>query len=304
MTSWGLSATVKAPRKDILTFAAYHLEHGAAHLFLYLDDPDSAAFPALDAHPRITCIRCDDAWWQGKRPKKHQVRQSRNATDAYTRAQHVDWLIHMDVDEFLVSGDVGAVLSALPPDQKLARIRPMEQLAGPGDHFKAFIPPGPDRNRIVAALYPTYGDALKGGFLSHLAGKLFLRTGLPGIRVQIHNAFQDDVQLEGPESTVGIDLAHCHAPTWDRWRALYDFRLQKGSYRADLAPTRPRDRGGQTLHAFFATLQARGGEAALRAFFDEVCADSPALRRRLAEFGLLRRANLGLNTTLDVHFPA
>ena len=304
MTTWGLSATVLAPTPEILQFAAYHLEAGAQRLYLYLDDPESDAFDLLKAHPKIRPILCDADWWQGKRPKKHQVRQSQNATHAYNRRAEVDWLIHMDVDEFLVSDKpVADVLAGLPGKDQIARVRPMEQLAGDGSAFKAFIPNGPDRARIVTALYPTYGTYIKGGFLSHLAGKVFVRSGLDGIRVQIHNVFQNGEMLKGPEDTDGIDLAHCHAKSWEDWYAAYRFRLEKGSYRADLAPNRPREKGGLSMHELFEMIEAEGGETALRAFFDEVCADTPLLRARLAEHGLLRRAELDLNTTLSKHFP-
>lgn len=304
MTRWGLSATILAPPPDILRFAAYHLEQGAHRLYLYLDDPASDAFDALKAHPRVRPTRCDDAWWNGKRPRKHQVRQSRNASHAYNRKADVDWLIHMDVDEFLVPrSSIAGTLAALPPDHPVARIRPMEQLAGDGDHFKGFVPNGPDRTKIVNDLYPTYGSYLKGGFLSHLAGKVFVRTGLENIRIQIHNAFQNDAELKGPEDTPDIDLAHCHAKTWDDWLTAYRYRLAKGSYRPDLAPNRPRDKGGMSMHELFQSIEAEAGEAGLRAFFDEVCADTPDLRARLTKHGLLRLANLDLNTTLLKHFP-
>lgn len=304
MATWGISATILAPTADILRFAAYHLEAGAHRLYIYLDDENTTAYQALKAHPKIRPVICDAAWWNGKRPKKHQVRQTHNATHAYNRRADVDWLIHMDVDEFLVSDTpVAEILAALPEDQTTARIRPMEQLAGDGTAFKMFVPNGPDRTRIVADLYPTYGDHIKGGFLSHLAGKVFTRTGLPGIRIQIHNAFQHDAMLKGPEDTDGIDLAHCHASSWEAWHAAYRYRLEKGSYRSELAPNRPRDKGGLSMHDLFQTIEADGGPPALRAFFEEVCADSPALRARLTRHGLLKHTNLDLNTTLAKHFP-
>ncbi|MDF3414023.1 glycosyltransferase family 2 protein [Sulfitobacter sp. M57] len=302
--TWGISATILAPVRDILAFAAYHLEAGAHRLYIYLDDDNQAAFDALKAHPKIRPTLCNEAWWNGKPPKKHQVRQTRNATHAYGRRAEVDWLIHMDVDEFLVAQQpVAAVLAALPPEQKIARIRPMEQLAGDGTSFKAFVPNGPDRQKIVAGLYPTYGPYLKGGFLSHLAGKCFVRSGLSGVRVQIHNAFQHDEMLQGPETTPDIDLAHCHASDWDDWYSSYRHRLEKGSYRAELAPNRPRDKGGLSMHELFQMIEAEGGKTALEAFFDEVCRDTPALRQRLSAQGLLKRANLDLNTTIPKHFP-
>ncbi|MCX7559445.1 glycosyltransferase family 2 protein [Sulfitobacter sp. F26204] len=302
--SWGISATILAPVATILDFAAYHLEAGAHRLYLYLDDDNQAAFDILKAHPKIKPTLCNDAWWRGKRPKKHQVRQTQNATHAYHRRTEVDWLIHMDVDEFLVAQQpVGEILAALPKADKIARIRPMEQLAGDGSRFKAFVPNGPDRARIVAELYPTYGPHIKGGFLSHLAGKCFVRSGLQGMRIQIHNAFQHDQMLQGPETTAGIDLAHCHATSWEEWYAAFRYRFDKGSYRAELAPNRPREKGGLSMHELFATIEAENGETGLRAFFDEVCADTPALRRRLASQGLLREVKFDLNTTTAKHFP-
>ena len=304
MIRWGLVATIKAPLAKTLHFAAYHIEAGAHRLYLHIDDANTNIFQSLKSHPKVRPILCDDDWWLGKRPKKHQVRQSRNATRTYAACTDVDWLIHMDVDEFLVSRDVSDILSDLPSAQQIARIRPMEQLAdGDGTHFKGFIPPGPNRDRITAALYPTYGAYIKGGFLSHLAGKVFLRTGLSEARFQIHNAFQGDHLIEGPDDTPGIDLAHCHARSWQDWLETYHFRLDQGSYRAELAPNRPRDKGGMSMHELFETIEAEGGKAALRAFFDEVCADGPALRERLAKRGLLRQADLGLTGTIASHFP-
>jgi len=306
-TRWGLTATILAPAPEILRFAAYHLEAGAHRLYLYLDDENSEARAALKAHPRVRVKTCDPAYWRkqtGRRPQKHQVRQSHNATHAYRRAPDVDWLVHMDVDEFLVpERPVAEILGALPAEQQIARIRPMEALSGDNTHFKAFIPNGPDRANTVAAIYPTYGPYIKGGFLSHLAGKVFVRTGLEGIRVQIHNVFQDDDIIDGPEQQPGIDLAHLHAKSWDDWLAAYRYRHENGSYRPELAPNRPRDRGGLSMHELFAMIESEGGVAGLRAFFDEVCADSPDLRSALDARGLLRRVDLNLDAILPRHFP-
>ncbi|MDF3383749.1 MULTISPECIES: glycosyltransferase family 2 protein [Sulfitobacter] len=307
-TKWGLVATILAPAEEIRRFAAYHLEAGAHRLYLYLDAENPEAFESLKAHPKIRVTTCDEAYWQrlcGKRPQKHQVRQSQNATRAYNRADDVDWLIHMDVDEFIVSDrPVDEVLATLPPAQTITRIRPMEALAGDGTAFKAFIPNGPERAQIVSALYPTYGDYVKGGFLSHLAGKVFVRTGMAEVRLQIHNAFQNDTMIDGPEQQPGIDLAHLHAKSWPEWLAAYRYRLEKGSYRADLAPNRPRDRGGLSMHELFSMIESEGGEPGLRAFFDEVCADTPELRETLKDHGLLRLADLDLDAKVSRHFPS
>ncbi|WP_343245453.1 hypothetical protein [Sulfitobacter faviae] len=137
-----------------------------------------------------------------------------------------------------------------------------------------------------------------------MAGKVFVRTGMAEVRLQIHNAFQNDTMIDGPEQQPGIDLAHLHAKSWPEWLAAYRYRLEKGSYRADLAPNRPRDRGGLSMHELFSMIESEGGEPGLRAFFDEVCADTPELRETLKDHGLLRLADLDLDAKVSRHFPS
>ncbi len=304
--AWGLVATIKAPADDILRFAAYHLQAGAQRLFIYLDAP-SDAYEALHAHPKICVTLCDEAYWQSRgrnRPPKHQSRQTMNANHAYGRASDVDWIIHMDVDEFLVAeAPIDAVLCGLPDTVTVVRVRPMELLSDSTDLFKAFIPAGPERERIVAALYPTYGPHLKGGFLSHLAGKIFVRTGVPGLKLRIHNAFQGNEMIKAEVDQPNVQLAHCHAKTWGDWQRHFRYRHASGSYRADLGPARARDRGGITMHELFNMIQRENGTEGLRAFYDEVCTATPQLCTRLEEHGLLRRVALDLDTKVAHHFP-
>lgn len=305
--TWGLTATILAPTQDTLRFVAHHLEAGAHRIYIFLDAPNVTAHDALKAHPKVRVTTCDDAYWQkqnGKRPAKHQIRQTVNATQTYRRKAEVDWLIHIDVDEFLIAEqDIAQILQQQPPDLISARVRPMEVLAGDGNAFKAFIPPGPNRENLVRQLYPAYGDYVKGGFISHVAGKPFIRSGLPDVQVRIHNAFQNGEMIMGSEETAGIDLAHCHAKNWDDWLAHYRYRLEKGSYRAELAPAISREKGGLSLHELFQVIEAENGESGLRAFYDEVIADTPQLREKLAENGLLRQVNLSLDATVAKHFP-
>ncbi|MEM6303605.1 MAG: glycosyltransferase family 2 protein [Pseudomonadota bacterium] len=306
-TTWGLVATILAPAEEILHFAAYHLERGAHRVIIYLDAENAQAHAALKAHPKCRVFTCTDAWWEkrGGRPQKHQVRQAENATQAYRRRADVDWLIHMDVDEFLVADqNIAARLGALPADTRVARVRPMEALAGTLTAFKGFVPAEAGRARIIRELYPTYGDHVKGGFLSHLAGKVFIRTGLPDVSLRIHNGFQNGAEIKGLDlDQDDIALAHCHAKTWEQWLGAYRFRLSRGSYREGLAPNKPREDGGVSLNELFSMIEKTDGEAGLRAFFEEVCADSPALRARLARHGLLREAHLTLKQPLSSHFP-
>ena len=94
-------------------------------------------------HPKIRVFDCDDASWaqrrKGGKPDKHQVRQTLNATRAYRRqTKGLDWLIHMDVDEFLWSQEPLSQVLARPPETALsARPYPSASLAeGPAAAFK------------------------------------------------------------------------------------------------------------------------------------------------------------------------
>lgn len=307
MTTWGLVSTIKAPARDILEFAAYHIERGAHRLYLYLDEANAQAFAPLKAHPKVRVFTCDAAHWRKlgqTRPAKHQLRQTANATHAYRRRAEVDWLIHMDVDEFLwPDAPVADLLGALPAETLCARTRPIEALAGDGTLFKGFIPAGPERETIVERIYPQFGRYVKGGFLSHLAGKLFVRTGLGPLTLKIHNVFRETDMNPGETELPGVALCHCHAKSWEDWIATFRYRLEHGSYRAELAPSRPREQGGMSLHEVLGLIEAEEGETGLRAFYDELCADSPALRAALGAEGLLRECDLQLDAKRRKHFP-
>ncbi len=313
---WGIVSTIKAPAEAILNFAAYHLEAGAHRLFIYLDAPCPEARPLLKAHPKIRVFDCDDASWQRRRkktgrPEKHQVRQSLNATRAYRRqSDDLDWLAHIDVDEFLwAKTPISDILAALPKTSAWARTRPIEMLSQ--DHarrdekkaFKGHIPASPERGAIVARLYPQFGEHLKGGFLSHIEGKFFIRTGLPNVSLRIHNAFQNQQQMRHGQELPEVDLCHLHATNWEQWQHHYRFRLERGSYRGELKPARPREKGGVTLHELLRGIETRQGIEGLRAFFEEVSHDSPELRSRLTAEGLLQIRDLDLDARRRRHFP-
>ncbi len=307
MTRWGVVSTIRAPAEEILRFAAHHLDLGAHRLYLYLDAPDPAAEAALRAHPKIRLRVCDSAYWDKsgiRRPKKHQPRQTHNASHAYGLASDVDWLAHIDVDEFLwPDSDLQGLLGDLPATVQTARIRPMELLSGSDTAYKAWIPPGPERERITARLYPTFGSFLKGGFLSHVAGKVFARTGLGPITFKIHNLFLGDEMNPGLTELAQVVLCHRHALSWDSWQDSFRFRMQQGSYRPELGPNRPREKGGLKMHELFEMIERDGGQNGLRAFFEEVCEDSPHLRAALKAEGLLKTCDLQLSQKRAKHFP-
>nr|WP_136441676.1 glycosyltransferase family 2 protein [Pacificoceanicola onchidii] len=311
MPTWGTVSTIKAPLPDILDFAAWHLELGAHRLYIYLDAPEAETEAVLAAHPKIRVWPCDEAWWEkrGGRPAKHQVRQCRNARHANNRKPEVDWLAHIDVDEYLLPAfPVAEQLAELDAETLCARVRPVEALApahgtSPQDTvFKAFHLNQRARQEAAEACFPTFGAHLSGGFLSHVAGKLFFRTGLKGLDIKIHNVTLDDVQNPGQVELATCELGHFHAANWEHFLSAYRFRLTRGSYRAELKPQVRRD-NALNLHDLFALIEESGGEVALRAFYDEVCTATPELCAKLEDHGLLRRRVMNLAGLRHKHFP-
>ncbi|MBE0455484.1 glycosyltransferase family 2 protein [Roseovarius autotrophicus] len=310
--TWGLVATIKAPARDILNFAAHHLDLGAHRVHVYLDAPEPEAEAALAAHPKCRVTLCDNAYWQRRRrkgrPEAHQPRQSINATHCLNRRPDVDWLAHIDVDEFLwPETPLPCQLAALPDDVLSARVRPIEALA-PDPHdpppegtpwFKSCARLKGVRAEETAAIYPTFGAHLNGGFLSHVAGKVFVRTGVPGVSLRIHNAFRGKEMDDSPPELTETRLCHFHAHDWEDWRARLRYRHAIGAYRPEIKPA---GKGGLPIHDLLAKIEAEGGEPALRAFFTEVCTATPALRARLKVHGHLHAIALDLDAKRARHF--
>ena len=313
--SWGLVATIKADTTDILNFAAHHLDLGAHRLHIYLDQDNPQAFAALKAHPKCRVTVCDAGYWKRRvksRPDAHQPRQSMNATHCLNKRPQVDWLTHIDVDEFLwPTAPIAAQLAALTDTTRSARIRPIEAMAADPANppeaghtwFKGCSPFQGERRDQTAQIYPTYGAHLNGGFLSHVAGKVFVRTGLPDSSLRIHNAFFGKTKDPAPATLDDTVLCHLHAPDWERWRAAYRFRLHQGSYRDGLKPPPASGSESLTMNALFTLLEAEQGEPALEAFFAEVCTATPDLRARLAAHGHLHDIALDLDRKRARHFP-
>ena len=307
---WGIVATVKAPLREIMGFAAFHLEAGAHRIYLYLDAPDDAAAEELNAHPKLRVTQTDDRYWskKGKRPAKHQPRQTINAADAYAKRVEVDWQAHIDVDEFLICAEdmrIADMLAALPQHVLCARVRPIEALSwdGPAAQprpFKGFALPQPKRQEITKTLYPRFGGHVNGGFLSHVAGKMLYRTGLPEFHVKLHNAFQGETMNPGQIELDALKLCHMHGADWDDWIARFHYRHTRGAYRAELSAAP----GGRTMHDLLGYVMERDGQAGLRAFWDELCTPRGDLMDGLEAHGLLHWQVLDLDPLIAKHFGA
>lgn len=299
MARWGICATVRAPAAPLHAFVAHHLDLGASRIWLHFDDPADPALPSVAAVPRVQAIACDEGYWQrlcGRRPEAHQNRQSRNIQSVCARAR-LPWVAHLDHDEFLVADrPVARILAELPPERVLLRIAPFEALHDPGlpddiqtaRHFRGALR-GPGHTADRAALYGAHAGMLTDGMLGHSAGKCFFRTGIPGLRPQIHGAFVGQDRLPGGPFAADLALLHFHAADPDDWLSHLDFRLARGAYRG---------RPALVAHLAHATAPER------RQFYDAVQRASPALLAGLDRLGQLRRHDLGLRAKVARLFTA
>lgn len=304
MPTWGVVCTTNAAADDILRFVAHYLALGAAGIEIYLDAADAPLPDLLTAHPQVQITRSDPAYWQAvdkPRPEAHQLRQAHNATRAYRACPH-DWLAHVDVDEFLIAeGDVARSLRFVTDASAQARIRPVELLPptdGLPRHFKNTHRQAGQKRSVLSVIYPNYGAYLTGGFISHTSGKVFARTRIPDARLGIHGLRLNGAAVGNEAELPKMKLAHFHTSGFDHFRDRVVFRLNKGSYR------KPEDDNAMRLGDVLDFILETEGEDGLRHFFDEVCADHPALRNQLAAHGMLFTHPLDLDAQVrDIFAP-
>lgn len=311
---WGIVSTIKASTPETLAFVAYHLELGADQITIFLDDSNPQTVKALENHPNVTAICTDTAYWHdflGRTPKKHQQRQTRNATRCYASSAKLDWIAHIDVDEFLCADmDIRTILANQPKEFDVLRMLPYESLCqenctkddGNTVFCKAKLPSGPNAARLERELYPEFGGFFKSGFVSHTAGKIFVRTGLPDAEVRIHRAFGQNKSTLQKRDIASIELCHRHVKSWEKWLEIMEFRLANGSYRAELEQSIDPASGRMSRHNLFSALTEDGTEG-LRAFFEEICLATPTLIEKLKKHDLFRSYELDLQAKLSKHFP-
>lgn len=288
MTTWGLVATVKAPEEQLLAHVAHHQSLGARNLRLYFDDPADPAIPRLSRLPGVTTIRCTDWYWalRGGRPDKLHNRQIRNARHAQGRCR-LDWLGHLDVDEFLHSPrPVATILAEVPREVPNVLIDSFEAIHDPGlpdDIFTARQFRAALRDAHRALLDPIFGPAaplLAKGNLSHTIGKSFCRIAARDVKLGLHEVFRNGQAIAQPFHPE-LRLLHFHAQDRAAWLAALPFRLRNGAYHFPAE---------QALREHLVAADAAG----LAAFYDAAMTLTPDKAALLQRHDLLVTADLAL----------
>lgn len=294
MASWSLVATVKAPEDKVLAFAAHHLSLGADHLWLYFDDPDQPIPDPLAHHPRVTVTLCDAAHWTrvGKaRPPQHQNRQTQNARFTYREKVSSDWIVHIDVDEFILTPrPIAAILDETPAETIAMKLEPFEAMHDPllpDDIYTSREFRGALRHehwpRRRAALGP-YRKVIRDGMLSHTVGKVIYRTRVPGLLPRLHAVMVNKEFVKTPDWHPEMQLLHFHSQDKAAWLAAVPFRMTKGAYQF-----RPE------LQAFL----AESGPEDIDRFYRRTQILSVDLRDALVKVGRVILADLGLRAKVQ-----
>lgn len=195
-TRWGVVLTVNEPAVLIETNVRWHLATGAGAVFVYLDDPGDASAPTLAAIPGCVVQACDNAFWRARRPNKGRpASQMRRQTINANHAQNLcdlDWLFHIDADEFIwQDGDLATELAAHGDPTVELNLPVLERIFPDGPQDTIFdgtfrVTSDLAEEQASAAFAPFYAF-MKRGQYSHGAGKSGVRVGA-GLRLGVHNA--------------------------------------------------------------------------------------------------------------------
>jgi len=257
--TWSVVATVDEPPALVQAFVAWYLALGAEQVFLYFDRPDDPVQPMLAHLPQVTVVPCDAAHWlrMGKsRPRRHQVRQVRNAQDADARAD-TDWILHCDADEFAwAERPVADALARLSADTDCLVLPVAERVhgaraSGASIFEGAFRRPFRGRNEKGPHLFgPDYALTYR-GLAGHAQGKAFVRRGR-SLKMSIHRprpARKDqDLTLERAEVDA-LELLHFEGLTPAFWAYKLTRMVHALAERDGMPPSPHRRRQADALIA-------------------------------------------------------
>lgn len=219
-----------------MAFVAHHIEMGAKRVYLYLDRPDPELHRVLADVPGCHIIDCDDAHWQasinGPHPATTEKRQVVNACLAY-RLDEVDWIAHVDADEFLHSDvNLADYLAAMPEDVDYVAVPNVERVFDSTVPQKGLfdgvmrcpVPRGMiDQDLIFSDEVTPY---MRRGLPAHSSGKAIMRTGV-GLVPGIHSPrpSRDMERRANAMAAAGVSVFHYDGLTGLHWvmklRRLY-----------------------------------------------------------------------------------
>ena len=194
-TRWGIVLTADEPAQLVLANIAWHLATGASEVHLFLDNPSDPVATDAAALPGVYVTLCDGSYW-GQRRKGRPAAQTRRQlinTDHAMARSDVDWLAHVDADEFLVqTTPLSRELTALPKGECHFPVSERFYHAGsaPQTIFDGYLrrPHKFDR-KTARQVFGAAQPFLSAGVIGHRAGKSAAPTG-SDYRLGIHTGYR------------------------------------------------------------------------------------------------------------------
>ncbi len=220
-----------APERHITTFIAHYRLRGADRIRVFFDGETVLAGDFEGAE----VIACDDGFWRDlgvSRPESVEDRQ-RAVYDFAYRQTTSDWLLFVDVDEFILGeGSIGDLLASTAPDRESVIFRTVEAVYSDRhdlsqEYGAAFFRRSygrPFSSVLPYLLYPGCGGFFTQGLLGHDMGKHAVRAGLAGVEVDIHESKRFGTPLSATVAK-SLLLAHYDAISLEQWRGKWDRRL-------------------------------------------------------------------------------
>lgn len=285
-----LIATVRSPINELLEFTRYHLAAGVDKVILFFDDPNDTAVEAIAGIPRVVSIVCDTSYWAARRTARPQAVEHRQIVNVnfgmqLARADHCDWIIHIDADELLLAQEpVGAVLARYSAD--MVRFA-MKEAVAEQDYYTSrfqatlFREPLSDADGAkLAALSPEdVRDVLFEGeyFRAHTASKVAVRLNSRIKQMGIHGP---ERQRMSEVKTQDIILLHYDCIGIEDWKRKWLRRLDSSGTAAGMRSARTRQ-----LDLF---KQAHGDESKERDLYGRLHKVSERQKQLLLTLGLMK----------------
>jgi hypothetical protein len=205
--TWGIVMLANEPEALLLANVGYHLGTGAQKVYVYLDNPADPLAGRLSAIPGCEVTLCTPVFWRKTgpgRPMLQTKRQIRIASHAY-RQTNLDWLVHLDADEFIVQQrPLAEELQHFPRGQGFIRLQNQErayyQDQTPHSMFEGgFRIPFRGGAAMEPALFRDLTPFFAMGVAGHAAGKAAVPTGF-NYKLLVHAPRKrlPKLQLAGP----------------------------------------------------------------------------------------------------------
>jgi len=293
-------STVRTSPKNLRQFVNYHLNSGIDRVFLFFDYPEDGYPVEFEWDDRLTCVKCDDAYWASGSVVDHstiETRQVHNASNAlaWAREEGIDWIVHIDSDELLFAPyGLVRLLDSVGPDTDAITFPTLEAIPSPmyGTHYfegatyfkdtESRVPFARQTAELILPRAWRYGY-----FRGHTVGKTAVRVRSQYSGLEIHLPIdQEGRQVPAERSAQGFVL-HFDCCTLEDWILKWKRRYDGTGAAAKILSHRRRQ------FASFVDAYENGSYSSLLREYKRQCYATRYEWACLRTLGLLRKIDLG-----------